>query len=77
MVSLVRETGPAYRCNTGLVPLDLVANAVRPLPGSFVAPNGRDVSHAFRDYAMPLLGEPLPPHERLGGLPVTPNLPAY
>jgi 6-phosphofructokinase 1 len=77
MVNLVREAGQAYHCRTGLVPLSRVANAVRPLPESFIALDGRDVSHAFRDYAMPLLGDPLPPHGRLGGLPVTPNLPAY
>ncbi|MBN1287887.1 MAG: diphosphate--fructose-6-phosphate 1-phosphotransferase [Anaerolineae bacterium] len=76
MVTLVRVPAPTYRCTTGAAPLDQIAGAVRTLPAEFIAPGG-DVSAAFRAYAEPLLGDPLPPHGRLGGKPISPRLPVY
>jgi ATP-dependent phosphofructokinase / diphosphate-dependent phosphofructokinase len=68
MVSLVREPGPVYGCTTGLVPLERVANILRPFPAEFFAPGGTGVTPAFRDYAAPLIGA-LPSYGRLDGHP--------
>jgi 6-phosphofructokinase 1 len=65
MVTLMRETGPTYRCTTGLVPLAEVANAEKLLPKEFVNERGNGITEAFREYAMPLLGDPLPEYARL------------
>jgi hypothetical protein len=70
MVTLVREPGPAYRCDTGLADLGRVANAQRLLPDDFLTPAGNLVTAAFREYALPLVGDPLPRHVRLRGEPV-------
>ncbi len=77
MITLVRERGPRYICRTGLAPLERVAGVMRPLPDDFIAPEKTDVTAAFRAYAEPLIGGPLPPHARLGGKPVSPHLPVY
>jgi len=65
MITLVRQAGPVYACETGLTDLERVANERRPLPPEFLTPDGRGVTQAFRDYALPLLGDPLPQHTRL------------
>lgn len=69
MVTLEREAGEPYRCRTGSVPLTEVANRERLLPDEFIGPDGRSVTAAFRDYALPLIGGPLPPYGRLCELP--------
>jgi 6-phosphofructokinase 1 len=71
MVTLRRRDGVSYGCDTGLTGLEQVANRQRPLPQEFVTANGRGVTAAFRRYAVPLLGDPLPPPARLGGPVVT------
>lgn len=63
MVTLVREPGPTYRCTTGLAPLAAIAGRERRLPADFFA--GSDITDAFRAYALPLLGGPLPRYPRL------------
>ena len=65
MVTLIREPGPEYRCSTGLAPLEEVANAQRTLPDDFIGPEGDFVTDAFREYALPLVGDPLPEYVRL------------
>jgi len=55
MVTLVREPGDAYRCTTGLIGLEEVANGEKPLPREFLDEAGTAVSDAFRAYASPLL----------------------
>ncbi|HST88253.1 MAG TPA: diphosphate--fructose-6-phosphate 1-phosphotransferase [Ktedonobacterales bacterium] len=65
MITLVRRPGPEYACDTGLTDLERVANERRPLPPEFLTPDGRGVTRAFREYALPLLGEPLPRYARL------------
>lgn len=77
MLTLVREPAPVYRCTTGVAPLPEVTQTVRTLPADFIAPSGTDVSAAFKAYAEPLLGQPLPPHGKLGGKPISPRLPVY
>jgi len=70
MVTLVRQPGPEYVSETGLAPLDKVANAVHLLPKEFVNEAHNGVTDAFLDYARPLIGGPLPPYARLTKYPV-------
>jgi ATP-dependent phosphofructokinase / diphosphate-dependent phosphofructokinase len=53
-----------YRVEFGTIPLQDVANHERPMPDSFIAPNGMDVTKAFLKYAQPLVG-PLPEYVSL------------
>jgi 6-phosphofructokinase 1 len=69
MITLVRRRGPEYDCDMGLADLEAIANAQRLLPDEFLDAAGTNVTPAFRDYALPLLGEPLPRHTRLTGIP--------
>ena len=64
MVSFLRTPGSAYAIETGLVPLEEVANRERKMPLEYLAKDLSDVSDAFRAYAMPLVGE-LPHFRRL------------
>ncbi|MEN6478693.1 MAG: 6-phosphofructokinase [Anaerolineales bacterium] len=65
MVTLVRESGPAYSCKTELASLANIANAERMLPREYMNAAGNDVTQAFIDYARPLIGGPLLPYGRL------------
>jgi 6-phosphofructokinase 1 len=65
MVTLVRHTEPTYRCTTGLVALAKIANVQQLMPAEFLDENKTMVTQAFYDYALPLLGEPLPQHTKL------------
>ncbi|HUZ76887.1 MAG TPA: 6-phosphofructokinase [Chloroflexota bacterium] len=69
MVTLLREPGPGYACRTGLAPLGAVANGVRTLPRDFLDAAGTFISPAFRSYALPLVGAPLPEYARLAQHP--------
>jgi len=55
MVTLQRAEGSSYRATTGLVDLQKVANAEKPLPSEYISPNGFGVTEAFREYASPLV----------------------
>jgi 6-phosphofructokinase 1 len=65
MVTLEREAGPDYHVTTGTTPLDIVANQQKLLPDEFIAPSGNGMTQAFRAYATPLIGDPLPEFTRL------------
>ena len=70
MVTLVRRPGPEYGCDTGLTDLARVANVHRAMPAEYLTADGLGITDAFRAYALPLIGEPLPryaslEHERL------------
>ncbi len=65
MITLVRASNNPYRCETGLASLQDVANAERPVPAEYINEAGNDVTPAFIDYALPLIGGPLPPYARL------------
>jgi ATP-dependent phosphofructokinase / diphosphate-dependent phosphofructokinase len=69
MVTLVRIPGDEYRCETGLTDLAGIANVTRQLPPAFLSAAGTGVTEAFRTYALPLLGAPLPRYTRLGATP--------
>ncbi len=59
MVSLVREEGKEYKCGTGLVDLDKVADAEKVIPDEYINESGNGVTEEFIKYARPLIGGPL------------------
>jgi len=65
MVTLVRHMDPDYHCTTGLVELARVANEQRLMPGEYLNADKTMVTQAFYDYALPLLGDPLPHYVKL------------
>jgi ATP-dependent phosphofructokinase / diphosphate-dependent phosphofructokinase len=65
MITLVRHDEPAYYCTTGLVELEQVANLQRLLPDQYLDKSKTMVTRAFYDYALPLIGDPIPDHARL------------
>ena len=65
MVTLIRRNEPAYHCSTGLAALSEVANVQRLLPDNYLDSSKTMVTQAFYDYALPLIGEPLPVHAKL------------
>ncbi|HJT56245.1 MAG TPA: 6-phosphofructokinase [Ktedonobacteraceae bacterium] len=65
MVTLVRHTEPAYACTTGLADLAQIANAQKLLPDGYLDESRTMVTKPFYEYALPLIGEPLPQHARL------------
>ena len=67
MVTLVREEGPAYRCTTGSIELSKVADQQRLLPDTFLNESKTMVTRSFYDYALPLLGDPLPNYPKFEG----------
>ncbi len=65
MATILREPGDEYRVRYGEVPLEEVANAERSFPAGWIAENRVDVTDDFVEWAMPLIGEPLPGFTRL------------
>ncbi len=65
MVTLIRHTEPAYHCSIGLVELARVANVQKLLPDEYLDTSKTMVTQAFYDYALPLIGDPLPQHAKL------------
>jgi 6-phosphofructokinase len=65
MITLVRHNEPAYHCTTGLVELAQVANVQRLLPDEYLDESKTMVTQPFYDYALPLIGDPLPELARL------------
>jgi 6-phosphofructokinase 1 len=71
MVTLVRQgNGDNYRCTTGLVELEKVANGEKMLPREFLDESGTGISQAFRDYALPLIRGEAPIDIAPDGLPL-------
>lgn len=68
MVTLVRGDTDMYTCETGLISLDEIANAVKNVPKSWINEDGVSLNHQFVKYALPLIqGEIMVPYEH--GLP--------
>ena len=65
MVTLERHNEPAYHCTTGLVELEKIANAQNLMPAHYLDESKTMVTPAFYDYALPLIGQPLPHHATL------------
>ncbi len=64
MVTLVRESDFPYSVSTGLVKFERVAFVEKLFPAHWRNEASNDVTPAFLDYAMPLVG-PIPKHARL------------
>ena len=71
MVTLVRESNRPYRCTTGTVELEFVANREKKVPDEFINEEGNFVTEKFLEYVRPLIGDPLPEYVRLERIPVT------
>ena len=69
MITIERVSEEPYAAGYGAVPLAQIANTERLLPDAFIGPDGRSITAAFRRYALPLLGDPLPPYGRLEMVP--------
>jgi len=65
MITLVRHHELAYHCTTGLAQLSQVANIQRLLPAEYLNESKTMVTQAFYDYALPLIGDPIPDHAKL------------
>jgi ATP-dependent phosphofructokinase / diphosphate-dependent phosphofructokinase len=65
MVTVIRHSEPAYHCSTGLAALSEVANVQRLMPDGYLNSSKTMVTQAFYEYALPLIGEPLPTHAKL------------
>jgi len=65
MITIVRHDEPAYHCTTGLVRLSQIANMQRLLPDEYLDERKTMVTQAFYNYALPLIGDPIPDHARL------------
>ena len=85
MVVLVRGDTEHYTCETGLAPLNEIANGVKKLPREWINEDGVSMNFQFFRYALPLIqGEVIVPYDN--GLPafarlekhrVEKNLPPY
>ena len=64
MVTLIRGRGPEYQVSTGLAPFEKVASGERLFPAEWWIAAGNDVTAAFRDYVIPLVGT-IPYYSRL------------
>ena len=65
MVTLERQDEPTYACTTGLAELEQVANQQRLMPDEYLDASKTMVTQAFYEYALPLIGDPLPEPARL------------
>jgi len=65
MITLVRQGTTTYRCTTGQEELVKIANQQRALPDEYFDAENMMVTAAFYEYALPLLGDPLPGYARL------------
>lgn len=75
-VSITRDpTAVGYSAQYGLQPLEAVAARTRLMDDAFISAAGHDVTPAFIEYLRPLLGEGIPPVQRLAARPVPRRLP--
>ena len=65
MVTLEREPGKGYKCNTGLVNLEKVANVTKTVPDEFINEEGNDVTPEFLEWLRPLVKPELPQYAYL------------
>lgn len=60
MIILKREEGKDYKCHFDVTPLENVANVEKLIPDQFINSEGNYITEAFKDYALPLIGDSLP-----------------
>jgi 6-phosphofructokinase 1 len=68
MATILRESGKVYKPYYTKVDLRAVANSERHLPESWISDSRTDVTDAFLDYAMPLIGDGWPDSVTENGL---------
>ncbi|MCX7017009.1 MAG: 6-phosphofructokinase [Candidatus Sumerlaeota bacterium] len=56
-VVIRRKAGPAYGVTYGLAKLEQLAKHTKSMPREFINDEGNDVTQAFLDYALPLVGK--------------------
>lgn len=62
MVAIHRESTNPYHYTLTETKLENVANRERVLPDAYINATGNGVTEAFKEYCLPLLGEPFPPY---------------
>ncbi|MHC4916444.1 MAG: 6-phosphofructokinase [Planctomycetota bacterium] len=70
MITLVRESGPVYRCGTGTALLADVANGEKLVPDEFINEAGNGITEAMREYVKPLVRGEAPVNIGPDGLPI-------
>jgi 6-phosphofructokinase 1 len=60
MSTIIRNFGAPYKVNFNKISLDIVANSERKFPREWITPNRVDVTDEFINWALPLIGGPLP-----------------
>jgi len=60
MSTIVRDYNLPYKVNYDKIPLDTVANSEREFPKKWITSNRVDVTDEFVNWALPLIGGPLP-----------------
>lgn len=70
MVTLVRRSDTPYVCETGLAPVEEIANREKKLPAEYMNEAGNYPTDAYMTYARPLIGDPLPDYVRLAKIAV-------
>jgi 6-phosphofructokinase 1 len=77
MVILKRKRNGPYHSETGLVELEEVALKTKKIPDEFIDSDSNFVTRQYVDYAMPLIGGPLPEYARLRKKTLERKLPLY
>ena len=60
MSTIIRKSGNVYKIIYNKVPLDVVANSKRKFPQEWISGDRVDVTDEFVEWALPLIGSPLP-----------------
>jgi len=60
MSTIIRKSGNVYKIIYNKVPLDVVANSERKFPQEWISGDRVDVTDEFVEWALPLIGSPLP-----------------
>jgi len=68
MSTIVRNPDLPYKVNYDKILLDTVANSEREFPKKWIASNRVDVTDEFINWALPLIGEPLPRFAKFKGI---------
>ena len=67
MAAIRRDSDHPYAWSLTEVPLENVANLERKFPLEWINQGRNGITDEFRTYALPLIGDPLPPYAVLSG----------
>ncbi|GAI16635.1 unnamed protein product [marine sediment metagenome] len=68
MSTIIRKPGNIYKVTYDKVPLDVVANSERKFPKEWITLDRLDITDDFINWALPLIGEPLPHFAKFKGI---------